>query len=172
MTLGIPSDTLKKAFGIKNLPKNYVMTMPIRGLTQKPEIVTGPAVAKIAALIAASQTKFSESSSQTQRGKRDSASPTTLALGTMNLAVAAIFQNEARFLKEWIDFHRIVGVEHFYLFDHLSQDNPRKVLEPYIDIGLVQLTSWPIQYTNVYEWTELQCLAYERALHWARGKTK
>ncbi|MGB7977742.1 MAG: hypothetical protein WCF19_01120 [Chlamydiales bacterium] len=58
MTLGIPSDTLKKAFGIKNLPKNYVMTMPIRGSTQKPEIVTGPAVAKIAALIAASQNEI------------------------------------------------------------------------------------------------------------------
>lgn len=90
----------------------------------------------------------------------------------MDLAVTAIFQNEAPYLKEWIEFHRAVGVEHFYLFDNLSTDHPQKVLEPYISQGLVRLVSWPINYAHVFEWTEVQCLAYERALHWARGKTK
>ncbi len=90
----------------------------------------------------------------------------------MDLAITAIFQNEARFLKEWLDFHIGIGVQFFYLFDHLSSDSPRKVLEPYISCGRVHLVSWPIAYSDVYEWTELQCLAYERALHWAAGKTK
>ena len=28
------------------------------------------------------------------------------------LAIAAIFRNEAPYLREWIEFHRLVGVEH------------------------------------------------------------
>lgn len=52
MTLGIPSDTLTSAFGLKNIPINYIMAIPIQGSTGEPELVTGPATAKIAALLA------------------------------------------------------------------------------------------------------------------------
>jgi hypothetical protein len=55
MFLGLPADTLQQSFGIKNLPPSYVLKIKIRGTTKKPEIVKGPAVAKIAALIAAGQ---------------------------------------------------------------------------------------------------------------------
>lgn len=90
----------------------------------------------------------------------------------MELALTAIFQNEAPYLKEWIDFHLGQGFQFFYLFDHFSTDSPEKQLRPYIEKGLVKLTKWPISYSNVYEWTEVQCLAYERAVHWACGKVK
>ncbi len=53
MSLGLPADTLSKAFGLKNLPSHYVLKIPIRGPTQDPDIETGPAAAKIAALLAA-----------------------------------------------------------------------------------------------------------------------
>lgn len=56
------------------------------------------------------------------------------------LAVAAIFKNEALFLREWIEFHRLVGVEHFFLYDNESTDNCREVLKPYVDDGLVTLS--------------------------------
>jgi len=55
MILGLPADTLLQSFGIKNLPENYVLKVDVRGTTKEPEIVTGPAGAKIAALIAAGQ---------------------------------------------------------------------------------------------------------------------
>jgi hypothetical protein len=55
MFLGIPSDTLRKAFGIKNLPDTYTLKVPIRGTTQEPDVVTAPAVTKIAALVAGKQ---------------------------------------------------------------------------------------------------------------------
>lgn len=90
----------------------------------------------------------------------------------MNLAITAIFQNESNYLKEWIDFHLTIGAEHFYLFDHLSTDFPEKILAPYIEKGQVTLVRWPIPYSNVNEWTEVQCLAYERACFWAKDKTK
>jgi hypothetical protein len=55
MSLGIPSDTLEQTFKLKNLPENYVLTIAVRGTTKDPEIIKGPAIAKIAALIAANQ---------------------------------------------------------------------------------------------------------------------
>ncbi len=90
----------------------------------------------------------------------------------MELALTAIFRNEAPYLKEWIEFHLLMGVECFYLFDHFSTDAPQKILAPYIEQKLVYLTAWPIEYSDVYEWTEVQCLAYERAIRWASGKAK
>ncbi|HSX10449.1 MAG TPA: glycosyltransferase family 92 protein [Chlamydiales bacterium] len=86
------------------------------------------------------------------------------------IGIAAIFRNEAPYLKEWIEFHRLVGVEKFYLFDNLSTDAFQAVLEPYRNI--VELTHWPLEHSNVLEWNEIQCLAYERALHKAKGHVK
>src|SRR5690606_21095126 len=37
---------------------------------------------------------------------------------------------------------------------------------------LIELTSWPLEHSNIIEWNEIQCLAYERAIHKAKGKTK
>lgn len=55
------------------------------------------------------------------------------------LSVLAIFRDEALWLKEWLEYHLLVGVEHFYLINHLSEDNYLEVLQPYIDKGLVTL---------------------------------
>ncbi|MCX5924766.1 MAG: glycosyltransferase family 92 protein [Candidatus Dependentiae bacterium] len=55
-----------------------------------------------------------------------------------DLAVCAIFQNEARFLKEWIEFYKLIGVQKFYLYDHKSTDNYKEVLDPYIKSGEVK----------------------------------
>lgn len=33
------------------------------------------------------------------------------------LAIATIFKNNAPFLKEWIEYHRMQGVKHFYLYN-------------------------------------------------------
>lgn len=88
------------------------------------------------------------------------------------IAIAAIFNNEAPYLKEWIEFHRLVGVEKFYLFDHMSTDPFQEILEPYIDQGIVELTPWRLNYTSYSEWLEIQCLAYDRAIRKALGKIK
>ena len=53
--LGIPADTLSHAFGLKHLPRNYVLKVPIRGTLQNPEIDTGAASSKIAAMITAQE---------------------------------------------------------------------------------------------------------------------
>ena len=59
------------------------------------------------------------------------------------LTICAIFQNEAPYLKQWIDFHHeAIGVSHFYLYNNDSTDNFREILDPYIDQGLVELIEW------------------------------
>ena len=55
------------------------------------------------------------------------------------LSVCAIFQNEAPFMKEWIEYHILLGVEHFYLYNDRSTDNYQEILEPYILAGVVDL---------------------------------
>lgn len=60
-----------------------------------------------------------------------------------NVSICAIFKNEAVYLKEWIEFHRIIGVEHFYLYNNNSEDNYMDILKPYVDEGLVTIMQWP-----------------------------
>jgi hypothetical protein len=55
MVLGIPADALQNALSLTNLPRNYVLQIPITGSIYKIEYETGPATAKLASLIAAQQ---------------------------------------------------------------------------------------------------------------------
>ena len=62
---------------------------------------------------------------------------------TAYLSICAIYRDEATYLQEWIEFHRLVGAEHFYLYDNGSVDDHRTVLAPYEREGLVTLHDWP-----------------------------
>ena len=50
-----------------------------------------------------------------------------------------MFRDEAKYLREWVEFHLLIGIEHFYLYDHLSIDHPEVVLADYIAKGIVEL---------------------------------
>ncbi len=60
------------------------------------------------------------------------------------LSVCAIYRNEADYLREWIEFHRIVGAERFFLYNNASADNHEQVLAPYVADGTVVLKDWPV----------------------------
>ena len=53
--------------------------------------------------------------------------------------VVAMFQNEASYLLEWLCYHLQLGISHFYLYDHVSKDDFRYVLQPFLNRGLVTL---------------------------------
>lgn len=59
------------------------------------------------------------------------------------LAIGAIMKNEGPYIKEWLDFHILVGVKKFYLYDNDSTDNTLKIIQPYIDSGIVDYTPYP-----------------------------
>ncbi len=59
-------------------------------------------------------------------------------------SICAIFKNETLGLKEWIEYHILIGVDHFYLYNNFSDDDYQSVLNPYIESGVVTLTEWPV----------------------------
>lgn len=54
-----------------------------------------------------------------------------------DITIVAIMKNEGEYLKEWIEYHKLVGADFFVLYDHESTDNTYELLEPYIKDGLV-----------------------------------
>ncbi|MCS8594986.1 glycosyltransferase [Leuconostoc citreum] len=80
------------------------------------------------------------------------------------LGTVAIIKNEAPYLKEWIEFHKIVGVEIFYLYDNESTDNTKEILQPYIKQGVVKY--------EVVKGTGQQISVYNRAIQRYRNEVQ
>ena len=59
------------------------------------------------------------------------------------LAVCAIYRDEGPYLREWVEFHRLVGVEKFFLYDNRSTDDHHEQLAPYVASGEVEARAWP-----------------------------
>jgi hypothetical protein len=53
------------------------------------------------------------------------------------LSIMAIFKNETMNLKVWLEHYLWQGVDHFYLIDNGSTDNPFDILKEYIQKGIV-----------------------------------
>lgn len=64
-------------------------------------------------------------------------------------SLCLIFKDEGRYLKEWLDYHMLIGIDHFYLYNNNSTDNFMEVLRPYIDKDVVTLIDFPEQYAQV-----------------------
>ena len=59
------------------------------------------------------------------------------------LSLCSIYRDLAEYLREWIEFHRLVGVERFFLYDNESTDDHEQVLAPYVERGIVEVHEWP-----------------------------
>ena len=46
--------------------------------------------------------------------------------------MATLLLNQARYLREWIEFHRLMGVQLFLIFDHGSTDGTQRLLQEYV----------------------------------------
>lgn len=85
------------------------------------------------------------------------------------LVICGVFKDEEFYLKEWIEYHRLVGVEHFYLYDNGSTDRSVEILKPYIQLGLVDLVPWPVETNNQRDHSKLvQIPIYNEALEKAK----
>ncbi|MBA3237583.1 MAG: glycosyltransferase family 92 protein [Parachlamydiaceae bacterium] len=85
-----------------------------------------------------------------------------------DFAVCAIFQNEAPYLKEWIEYYKILGAQHFYLYNNFSEDHYLDVLQPYIDDGIVELVDWEVPIFQYFG----QKRAYMNAINKTQGIVK
>ncbi len=101
--------------------------------------------------------------------------PNLLSSHLYNLTISTLFKNEARWLKEWIEYHRFLGVQHFYLYSNDSTDNYEEVLSPYIKMGLVDLIEWNSDNAPFHDprqpiqWVGFQLSALNDSIQRAKG---
>ena len=64
----------------------------------------------------------------------------------------ATMRHDRSYLVEWLEFHRLMGVQHFFIYDtspRKKQHLLRKVLADYVASGNITIVSWP--YSNCVE---------------------
>lgn len=61
-----------------------------------------------------------------------------------SVAICAIMKDEAANLLEWIAYHRVMGVQYFFLYDNGSSDGTAQLLKPLIDAGIVNYRLWDL----------------------------
>lgn len=80
------------------------------------------------------------------------------------LSVIAMAKNEGAYFREWLEYHRLIGVEKFYIYDNESDDGTKQILAPYIKKGIVEYIPW--------HGTKQQIAIYTDAILRTENKTK
>ena len=75
------------------------------------------------------------------------------------VSLCLIFRDEGHYLKEWLDYHILIGIDHFYLYNNFSKDNYKEILNPYIKKGIVTLIEFPYEYAQAKAYQD----CYEKA---------
>ena len=79
--------------------------------------------------------------------------------------ICGIFKNEGNYLKEWIEYHKLIGVEHIVLYNNNSTDDYLNVIQKYIDDGFITLIDWPYDYAQMSAYKD--CFEkFHNIAHW------
>jgi len=62
---------------------------------------------------------------------------------TPYLSIHSCLGFDAEYLREWVEFHRLVGVERFFLYNNGDREAQRELLAPYVEDGIVVLHDFP-----------------------------
>lgn len=81
-----------------------------------------------------------------------------------NVSIYTMVRNRTAVLVEWIEYHRIIGVEHFYIYDHFSNDNLDNFLRSYLEQQIVTIVRWPYKQHKGHKWNMMQSAAMNHAL--------
>lgn len=86
----------------------------------------------------------------------------------MQNAICAIFKNEAPYLKEWVQFHRLQGFERFHLYNNDSTDDWMPELWEFISAGVVTVHDWPgvAQQYEAYKDFMGRCIREYKSYEW------
>lgn len=68
-------------------------------------------------------------------------------------SVCCIFKDEARYFREWIEYQKIIGVDHIYAYNNDSTDDYMSVLKSYIDDDYITLVEFPGKYAQFAAYT-------------------
>jgi len=58
------------------------------------------------------------------------------------VSICTMIHNEGYFIEEWIAYHLLIGVDHFYIYNDESTDDIADILAKYIELGIVSLIPW------------------------------
>ena len=88
-----------------------------------------------------------------------------------NFSVCALLGGEMGYLREWIEYHQLIGVDHFYLYDDGKNPEVEEILKHFIKKRVVSLIPWERE-NSLHEeemgftWSlSTQIPAYENAIH-------
>lgn len=76
------------------------------------------------------------------------------------LVAATMMKNKRRYLREWIEFHLMMGVSYFFIYDHHSDDQVEAIVKPYIEAGRASYILWPPKDYPKDEWNDPQMEAH------------
>ena len=80
------------------------------------------------------------------------------------LSLCVVIKNECLYLEDWIRFYLKQGIEHFYIFNNDSEDDPKLLLKPWIDEGKISFFELPGRAKQV--------VAYEHVLNNCKNTTE
>ena len=79
------------------------------------------------------------------------------------ICLAAILKDEDSFVEEWVAYHRLLGVDHFYLYDNDPRQPLKHLLAPHLDY--VTVRPWLIEHDDrSYPGRNKQLKAYAHCL--------
>lgn len=87
------------------------------------------------------------------------------------ITIVAITKSDHIYLQEWIEYHQLIGVDHFCIYDNNEGNETALVLEPYIKSGLVDYVSWPNLWPELDFFKGCQHYAYQDGLEKCRENT-
>src|SRR3981189_2228745 len=77
------------------------------------------------------------------RGKLPDVPPQPLTSHQRFLTLSTMVKNQRRWIREWLEFNIMMGVEHFIIYDNGSNDDTLDVVQYYIDEGILDWIPWP-----------------------------
>jgi hypothetical protein len=92
-----------------------------------------------------------------------------LKICAYEIVIVSMFRNCAPYIREWVSYHHMIGVDHFWLYDDESEDNWAESLKDYIDAGIVEVFYWP---GGRPDWTAAQMRAFHDGLERGVGVAK
>lgn len=88
-----------------------------------------------------------------------------------NLSISVSYKDDLYNLIEWLEYHLIVGVQHFYIYN--NDKNPytaQSILQPYMNEGVVTMVHSAKMFTRPR--VNRQADAHHHCLQRSRGKTR
>lgn len=81
------------------------------------------------------------------------------------LTMITMVRNQRRWLREWLEYYLMMGVEHFIIYDNNSEDDPLDILQCYIDQNVVTYIPWPPK-SIPGPWRPFKTELEARQYHW------